>query len=312
MNDKKIDKDIKKYATDIVRMSYENYKKEFSHFENISTKSFESLEEYIGSRLGQLEGIVYLENGKCAGYLLYAVWEEDGTLCCRIPEWGYGSDSEHKEKIICRLFQTVAEEIVKDKTVNFSVNLYAHDLEMQRLFSYMEFGIQAETGIRSLKKEAPSCDAAIRELSKTEIQDRWQEIWKLLKQLIDHLKESPVFYPGEEFTQEVYRDFFTDEGTRVFAAENGKEIIGLIEANADSIPLVFRDNEAANVGEAFVLPEYRGKNIAQALLSYAEQELLQAGYRYAWVEHGTANPNARYFWNKYFTTYKYEMIRKIN
>lgn len=30
-----------------------------------------------------------------------------------------------------------------------------------------------------------------------------------------------------------------------------------------------------------------------------------------WVEHGTANPNARGFWNKYFDTYRYELIREI-
>lgn len=66
-----------------------------------------------------------------------------------------------------------------------------------------------------------------------------------------------------------------------------------------------------NVGEAFVLPEYRGKDIAQALLNYVDQDLLQNNYQYAWVEHGTANPNARYFWNKYFATYKYEMVRRI-
>lgn len=30
-----------------------------------------------------------------------------------------------------------------------------------------------------------------------------------------------------------------------------------------------------------------------------------------WVEHGTANPNARGFWKKYFKTYQYELVRTI-
>ncbi len=28
--------------------------------------------------------------------------------------------------------------------------------------------------------------------------------------------------------------------------------------------------------------------------------------------HGTANPNARGFWNKYFMTYQYEFVRTIS
>lgn len=201
---------------------------------------------------------------------------------------------------------------MKEKTVIFSVNLYAHDVEIQRLFSYMEFGIQAETEIRFLKKADNLNGVEIKELSKGEMENRWKEIWGLLAQLIHHLEKSPVFYPGEEFTEEVYREFFEDEGTRVYIAEEEGKIIGLFESNVDNIPLIFAEHEAANVGEAFVLPEYRGNGIAEALLYYVEQDLLRGNYHYAWVEHGTANPNARYFWNKYFTTYKYEMIRKIN
>ena len=100
-------------------------------------------------------------------------------------------------------------------------------------------------------------------------------------------------------------DFWT------FVGEKDNEIIGLIESNADGIPLLFSDGNAANVGEIYVLPQYRGEGISQDLLQYAEQKLLQSNYQYAWVEHGTANPNARYFWNRHFSTYKYEMIRRI-
>lgn len=38
---------------------------------------------------------------------------------------------------------------------------------------------------------------------------------------------------------------------------------------------------------------------------------MAAGYKYMWVEHGTANPNARGFWNKYFTTCHYELVRRV-
>lgn len=306
-----IDRDINKYEEDIVRLSLEGYQKEFKSLKFLPEKSISAYQQYLLNQLKDMKGLVCLEDGRCIAYLLYGIWEEASDLYCSIPEWGYGAAAESREKAIGYLFQVLAEALVNDKAVNFSIQIYAHDIEIQRLFSYMQFGMQAETGIRLLEKADNLSNIKISELTKEDIVNRWNEIWGLLDKLINHLKLSPVFYPGEEFTEEVYREFFEDAGTRLFVAEEGHEMIGLIEANADSIPLIFSDNEAANVGEAYVLPEYRGQNIAQALLNYVSEALLQDKYHYAWVEHGTANPNARYFWNKYFTTYKYEMVRKI-
>lgn len=307
-----ISKDIRLYWENIVKISYENYKKEVAGFKYLPVKSFDDFKRYMSENMAGISGLVYLEEEECTAFLLYNVWEENKEVYCNIPEWGYGLISKHGEKAMSYLFQKLASDIVNRGNVNFSVHLYAHDMEMQRLFSYMEFGIQAETGICILD-DTNSIDVdLVRELPKEEVKNRWGEIWCLLEQLIQHLRMSPVFYLGEEFTEEVYKEFFLDEGTRVFVAENNDEIIGVIESNADNISLLFSDAEAANVGEVYVLPEYRGKNISHALLHYAKQKILQSNYRYAWVEHGTANPNARYFWNRYFSTYKYEMTRRIN
>ncbi len=304
-------KDIKNYSKEIIRIAYEHYKREISSLERVPVQSSEVFEKYLNDKLNEINGLVYLENGACLGYLLYNNWQEDAELYCRIPEWGHGADGEKRAKIMSYLFQTLAEEFVGEKPVNFSVNLYAHDVEMQRLFSFMEFGTQAEAGICRLEETADASIDKIKVLQKAELENRWGEVWSLLSQLVNHLKKSPVFYPGEEFTEEVYKEFFTDEGTRVYVAEDKNKIIGLIASNPDELLPVFAVGESANVGEVFVLPEYRGQKIAEELLSYAKRDLRQSNYRYAWVEHGTANPNARYFWNKYFSTYRYEMIRRI-
>ena len=306
-----INDNIQSYWTNICQIAYEGYKKELSFSHNMPLKSVGDFNKFMNESKDNINGLLYLEEDICTAFLLYNVWEDNGEYYCSVPEWGYGSISSNREKSICHLFQTLADDVVTDRTVNFSVHLYAHDMEIQRLFSYMEFGIQAETGICALGDIDNITTEGISELKKEEIASRWNEIWSLLEQLIQHLKKSPIFYLGEEFTEEVYREFFADSGTRVFVAEEKGEMIGLIEANTDGIPLLFSGHQAANVGEVYVLPQYRGKNVAQALLNYAKEELSRDHYQYAWVEHGTANPNARYFWNRYFATYKYEMIRKI-
>ncbi len=295
----------------IAKIAYKSYKKEIETHAGVLLKTYENYFEFMKQELCTINGLVCMEDEKCLGYLLYNTWEENGDIYCRIPEWGYGATGESQEKIISRLFQALADGLVGEKTVHFSMNVYAHDTEIQRLFSFLEFGTLAEVGISRLQNNGVEKNECVRNISKAELTDRWDEIWCLLTQLINHLKMSPVFYGGEEFTEEVYKEFFADAGTRVYIAEKDNKIIGLVETNEDTIPQLFVGGEAANVGEVFVLPKYRGMTIAQALLNYACRDLAEDGYRFAWVEHGTANPNARYFWNKYFATYRYEMIRTV-
>ena len=306
-----IDKNFENHSKEIIEIAYQSYSKEIDTHPVVLLKPYEDYQIILEQDLKNINGLVCVEDDKCLGCLLYNKWEENGETYCSIPEWGYGAIEEKREKIISRLFQALADELVGEKTVHFSMNVYAHDIEIQRLFSFLEFGTQAEVGICRLEGMGSKDDVHIREISKKELASRWDEIWSLLEQLINHLKKSPVFYGGEEFTEEVYCEFFADAGTRVYIAEKDGKMIGLIEANGDTILQVFSDGEAANVGEVFVLPEYRGISVAQELLSYACDDLAKYGYQYAWVEHGTANPNARYFWNKYFATYRYEMIRTI-
>lgn len=306
-----IDKNIQNHSEAIAKPAYESYRKEIETHANVFLKTYEDYYDFMKQELSAINGLVCMEDEKCLGYLLYNKWEENGETYCSIPEWGYGATKEKREKIISRLFQALADELVGEKTVHFSMNVYAHDTKIQRLFSFLEFGTQAEVGICKIENIGVEKTVYVRKISKDELADRWAEVWNLLEQLINHLKKSPVFYGGEEFTEEAYREFFADAGTRVYIAEKDGKIIGLIEANVDTISQVFSDGEAANVGEVFVLPEYRGISVAQELLSYACDDLAKYGYQYAWVEHGTANPNARYFWNKYFATYRYEMIRTI-
>lgn len=306
-----IDKNIQNHSEAMAKLAYDSYKKEIETLPGVLVKTYEDYCHFMKQELSTINGFVCMEDEICLGYLLYNKWEENEEIHCSIPEWGYGAIEEKREKTISRLFQALADELVGEKTVHFSMNVYAHDIEIQRLFSYLEFGTQAEVGICKIDDIGVEKTEHVRKISKDELAHRWAEVWNLLSQLIKHLKKSPVFYGGEEFTEEVYCEFFADAGTRVFIAEKDGKIIGLIEANEDTIPQVFSDGEAANLGEVYVLPEYRGTAVAREVLGYACKDLAKDGYRYAWVEHGTANPNARYFWNKYFTTYRYEMIRTI-
>ena len=152
----------------------------------------------------------------------------------------------------------------------------------------------------------------IKTLAKDEIEKRWDEIWELTNAIIKHLKQAPVFYPGYEFTEQVYKEFFMDSETKLHAAlSKDNKIIGMIESNGESEVFSFQNIKSVNVGEVYVIPEYRGSSLSRDLLHYVMDYEKRKGAGYLWVGHGTANPNARGFWNKYFKTYQYELVRKI-
>lgn len=208
----------------------------------------------------------------------------------------------------------MAEEVLKDGAVQFQIHLYAHDQEALNLFSMMQFGYISEKGILKIDNENQCFNDiyTIKTLTKYEVEERWDEIWNLTNAIVNHLKQAPIFYPGNEFTEEVYKAFFMDPETSLhvaFSEEN--KMIGMIESNSESDVFASQNTKSVNVGEIYVMPAYRRSTLSKALLQFAIQYEKEHGAEYLWVQHGTANPNARGFWNKYFTTYQYELVRKI-
>lgn len=305
-----ITNNIRQFYKEIIDLAYKKYMEEAEYHNWLVKRTKQSFELFFKERTAEMRGIVGVEAGVFCGFLFYTLKDGSKTYC-DIPIWGYGSEGKDSVKIMSFLFQYLAEKIVLDKKVFFSVRLYAHDEEIQKLFSFMQFGIQSEKGIRRIEEIEHTTKYRICELSKIEVEQKWEEIWGLLSNLIDHLRKSPVFYPGDEFTEGIYKDFFTDSETRVFVAVDKDEIMGLIEANSEDIWYFSPEIQILNVGEIYVKPEYRGKKIAQALLHYIDTELKAKNVECEWVEHGTANPTARGFWNKYFETFEYEFVRTV-
>ncbi|MCQ2456991.1 MAG: GNAT family N-acetyltransferase [Clostridia bacterium] len=248
-------------------------------------------------------------DGEDGGIIYYRLSEDGGRRVCRIPSFGYYASSE---KALSMLFSRLSEELIRTGDTRFEVHLWAHDTTSQRLFSLMQFGCIAESGI--IKKELCTQENVVpftlRTLGKEEICERWNEIWKMTSSIIDHLKASPIFYPSEEFTEEAYRDFFLDSDTALHVAFDGDGTpVGMIETNGEPCPHI--GAASANVGEAYVIPELRGTGLADALFFHALRHEKDAGAVYLWVEHGTANPQARGFWGRYFDAFEYELDRFI-
>ena len=104
-----------------------------------------------------------------------------------------------------------------------------------------------------------------------------------------------------------------DSNPRLFTVtDDAQQIIGIVDASRFGNCFANSDAVTANVGDLFVEPAYRGKRIAQGLLQYVSDVLMEDEYKRLWVEHGTVNPNALRFWSKYFTPFIYQLTRSID
>lgn len=264
------------------------------------------IDEYEKLRRGM--HVVSLDKGNA---LYYELNERFGKLTCNVPVYGITADSE---KNLSRLMEKLMGEITQRGDCTFTVHLRADDESGIRLLSMLQFGIIAEKGVNASPiPMTPVQGITVRTLEKAEIEAYWPEIWKLTESIIQRLRCSPVFYPGTEFTETVYREFYLDEETHLHASFAGDgRIIGLIETNDSEDAPVLTGRDLANIGEIVVLPEYRRTGAAELLLSNAVEFERKRGHGRLWVEHGTANPNARYFWDLYFEPYEYEMVREVS
>ena len=294
----------------MIEKLYEKYLSECAHNAALEDIELVSFKEMLNNKLSNRECVRIDDGANGQGILYYSLKREGNIQICKVPVYGYWASSE---KILSKLFCKLSDEVIKNGDAEFQINLYAHDSEALKLFSMMQFGYMSERG--RLEIDNPhhcfSEGYTIKTLTKDEIEEHWNEVWEMTNAIVYHLKQAPVFYPGYEFTEQIYKDFFMDSGTSLHVAFSKRnKMIGMIESNCESDLFDFHKH-SVNAGEVYVIPEYRGSALSKDLLQFAADYEKQRGADYLWVVHGTANPNARGFWNKYFKTYQYELVRKI-
>ncbi|MDF2591202.1 MAG: putative glycosyl hydrolase [Clostridia bacterium] len=90
------------------------------------------------------------------------------------------------------------------------------------------------------------------------------------------------------------------------------EIIGYIEIMKDGETFITEEPDTMNICGAYLKENYRGKNILQSLLSFTFELMKNDGIKRIGVDCETINPMALRFWQKYFDSYTYSFIRRID
>lgn len=307
------------YIEAAIHLAQENYQYEQQQVAALYNKDYrEELTTALTEIFQTGSGCLALENGELIGYLAFhKSWDDtENVKETASPIYGYGIRKGYdRAKMISLLFQKASEEMMKEGIGRYHITVYAHDHEALSSYTFNQFGILCTDAIMNIHTEfckQINDEYEYTELTKDEIRDYESELLALWHDLVAHLQASPTYYLGAEFTDEVYLDHITSRSTRLFVVKDKGRIIGILDGSLDGNNFANHDPATMNVGDLFIEASYRGQNIAQSLLQYASNVLQTEGYERLWVEHGTTNPNALRFWDRYFERFTLTLTRSID
>ena len=178
-------------------------------------------------------------------------------------------------------------------------------------FFWNGFGLRCVDAIRQV--EPIICNGFSKtpfsELSLSDI----HRIVPLKNKLREHLQSTPMFMP---FFSELSVDQVVQENrerkSRYFVARNDDQVIAFMEIMGSGENFACESPGMMNICGAYMLPEYRGKEIFTGLLSHLMDVLLKEGFTKCGVDFESFNPTASGFWLKFFTPYTYSVVRRID
>lgn len=311
------------YLEQAVELAQANYERECRHLNSLpKVDHTETLKVRLEKLFRIGNGKMAIEDHTLVGFLVFSeIFEinEQGDKGATSPLYGYGIKGEYRKAIIGKLFTEVAKSLCEHYTHSLRVNFYAHDHEVLNTYIMSGFAMDVTEVVRSATTPFTHDNNTIvstytfRELTKQDLQHYRTDIMAHYRHLINHLRMSPVFYHCRYFLplEDRFDDFLKDD-MRIFAAFHGEKLIGMIDSEPPSAHFVYQAEGSLCMGDVFLNPDYRGKGVASELLQYAIDCLKQNNIHHFFVMHGTINPTARGFWDKYFDNYAYTMTRQID
>jgi len=310
----------KAHLIEAERLAMENYQEECSKVNSLPmVTKLPELEVFTQNDFGvaAFEGDVMVGFQGC-----YNPWNRafdsnvKGTFT---PVHAHGCVRENRARIYERMYQSMADELVKQGVLYHGIALYAHDVEAIAAYFHNGFGHRCSDAMRRMELIpgiTPTEGIVFEELPAGEA----KQVRELRRKLKNHMGESCCFMYTSEEEFEAWVQKRENNGSRIFVAKEKKK--GM--AGETQLPIAFLEicDEAEtfvtelpmvkNICGAFCLPEYRGRQIYQNLINYAVEVLKAEGYKYLGVDYESFNPTAQHFWPKYFEPYTCSVVRRID
>jgi GNAT superfamily N-acetyltransferase len=298
-----------------VELAILEYKNECANNKELLKKNYrEKLKKLLFDMFNSKYGLVAIEEGKLIGYLMF--WgpfeghfgNVKGSFS---PLHGSAFGGSSRKKTASLLFEKVSNIMIQERIFSFAICKYAHDKEISETLVLNGFGIRCSDAIKDLSK-----------ISQLEVNSdfRYEEIsYKkagvllgLKNGLVRHLRKSPIYFPNPEFTPEKFAELCEKRKSRFFVAYADENPVGYIEVGNDGETFISEDSDVLNICGTYVTSDYRNSSVAKELLNFTMKKLADEGLKYLGVDCETINPTALNFWAKYFESYTYSFVRRVD
>ncbi len=260
-------------------------------------------------------GVVAVESERMLGFIgCFNPWEQAFDSKARgtfTPIHAHGCVKENRDKIYQRMYQKVADTLVKKGVLYHAIGLYEHDKDAIYAYFHNGFGHRCSDAIRKMEVLShikPVEGIVFEEIASGEA----KVVRELRRELSIHMGESSCFMYTAENEFENWVKERECNGNRLFVAKEDGKPIAFIEISDEGETFVADHKKMQNICGAFCLPEYRGKHIFQNLINYVIEILSKEGFEYLGVDYESFNPTAFHFWTKYFEPYTCSVTRRID
>lgn len=310
MEIKNLDMKYVKEATSLAIMAYEE---ECSNCQSLIKRNFEEeLEGLIAELFRNNHGKVAFKEDQMIGYIAFeGPWDGffgrvKGAFS---PLGGSAFSGEDRGKLASKLLEAATADMAQEGITSFAISYYAHDREVGEALVMNGFGIRCSDAIMKLSERSITKNVPLGITYDELGQEEKTKIRSLQKGLILHLLGAPIFFPTDIKRAE---GWFANKSIRVFVAKEKEKIIGYMALDTEAETFVTEAPDIYNICGAYVDEAYRGSGIAEGLLEHMCKVAERENMKYLGVDCETLNPNARYFWGKYFNSYTYSYHRRID
>jgi GNAT superfamily N-acetyltransferase len=227
------------------------------------------------------------------------------------PLYGHGGKKEYRSVLYQELYTRAAEIWVTNACFTHALTFFAHDTETIDLWFRQGFGLRCVDSIcesKTIPANNPS-DTIIRKVDVLDI----PALANIHRQHNMYYENSPLFMPrrNEDPVQDLTYWLKKDNHHLWAAYQDGKPL-GYMRIQPEAETFVSKHRDVMNITGAYVLESERKTGIGTMLLGEIQEWLLQNGYTLCGVDFESINITGSRFWNKHFTPYAYNMVRRID
>ena len=259
-------------------------------------------------------GVAVLRDSQMVAFMLSGYrFPFKGQKAIIVPEYCHASVLPDRRELYRIMYMRLAREWVRDHMHLHIIGHFAHNASLQESLYQLGFGAIIAEALRDLSE--------VQGVHTTDIAEE-SDIGGLLSISIEdsrYYRDAPIFIVKETETGErrAVLESSIREGDTYFAFyENGEAgaymSVGESASGTLKEGFLLRGTHTAQVKNAFVKPQMRGRGIGKSLLQRAVDWSVGHGNERLFVEFETANYFGGNFWRKHFTPYLYFSMRYID